>query len=215
MNWPIIVVVLILSVGLFSSTFAQSDNLPSVLQDAEKSLKAQTDKPSVSANKTLSIPKNKTTVSIPKNADIYFQTKLTYNPDSTLWYIPSNSAITFVKPNKICPELVCIQEFQRVAIDKYPDKLSIIGTLKVEDKKGSTADLRSWKIFEVKGWDIKITKVMQDIKSNETISIFTGLFALDIQNQAGVTSGVNYRFDGTFQEPSGLFQFVGKETRYY
>ena len=66
MNWPIIVVVLILSVGLFSSTFAQSDNLPSVLQDAEKSLKAQTDKPFVSANKTVSIPKNKPQFQFPK-----------------------------------------------------------------------------------------------------------------------------------------------------
>lgn len=128
-------VVLILSSGLFSSTFAQSDNLPSVLQDAEKSLQAQTDKPSVSINKT--------TVSIPKNADIYLQTKLTYNSMNTLWYFPSNAVIHFVKPNKICPELVCVQEFQDVHIDKYPDKFPLAGTLKIEDKTGSTAGVLS------------------------------------------------------------------------
>lgn len=134
---------------------------------------------------------------------------------NTLWYFPSNAVIHFVKANKICPELVCVQVFQDVHIDKYPDKFPLAGTLNVEDKRGSTADMRSWKIFEVMGWDIKITKVMQDIKSNQTTSIFNGLFAIDSQNQAGVKSGVNYIINGIFQEPSGFFEFIGKETRYY
>ena len=69
--------------------------------------------------------------------------------------------------------------------------------------------------FEIMGWDIKITKVIQDNKTNQTTSIFNGLFAIDSQYQPGVKSGINYKINGIFQEPSGLFQFIGKETRYY
>ena len=52
---------------------------------------------------------------------------------------------------------------------------------------------------------------MQDIKSNQTTSIFNGLFAMDSQNQAGVKSDISYKINGIFQEPSGFFEFIGKD----
>ena len=114
----------------------------------KKSLKTQTDKHSLTINNSIPIAKNKTEAAIPKNADLYLRTKLTYNPDNTVWYFPPNSVIHFVKANKICPELVCVQEFQDVTIHKYPDRFPLSGTLKIEDKKGSTAGLLSSKLFE-------------------------------------------------------------------
>ncbi len=64
------IVSLTLVLGIVSMAFAQSSNLPAVLQDAEKSLKAQTDKHSVTINNSIPIAKNKTEAAIPKNADI-------------------------------------------------------------------------------------------------------------------------------------------------
>lgn len=191
-----------LLLGMVSSTYAQSDDVGSVLEKAQEALKAQTDKPSTSTNKSK--------LTIPKNADIYLETRLTYNSMNTLWYFPRDAVINFAEANKVCPERVCIQEFQDVAIDKYPDKFPLIGTLKVEDKKGSTADIRSWKIFELRGMDIKITNVMQDTKSNQTTSIFNGVFRIDFQDES-TKWGKVYKIQGMFQEPSGLFSFTGKE----
>ena len=59
------------------------------------------------------------------------------------------------------------------------------------------------KFLSLYGWDIKITKVMHDIKITRLHLYSMGCNRFS--NQAGVKSGINYKINGIFQEPSGYF----------
>lgn len=191
---------LIVCLWTCSLAYAQSNGLPSVLQGAEKSLKAQTDKPATFSNKTkLSIP-------IPGNADIYLETKLTYN-DNTLWYFPSNAVIHFAKPNRICPETPCVEEFQRVSLMESPGLLTISGMLKIQDKK-TLPNISSWKLFDMFWFPVDIINVIQDTKTNQTTNVFSGQLDIISRDTKLTTS---FKINGIFQTPSGLYKHLGKE----
>ena len=103
MNLLILIVLPFLLVVIVPCGYAQEGDVGSVLKQAQESLEAQVNQ---SSPQTSNI-----TTAIPKNADIYLETKLSYNSDNTLWYFPSDAKLNFTKANKICPEKNCLQEF--------------------------------------------------------------------------------------------------------
>ena len=95
---------------ILSNVFAQSDDLSSVLKNAQKSLGAL-------GNKTPTSPPITPHQSmIPKNVDMNVETTLTYDPSDENWYFPENAKFNFAKGNTICPQKDCVQLFDKISL---------------------------------------------------------------------------------------------------
>jgi hypothetical protein len=103
------------------------------------------------------------------------------------------------KGNKLCPQNICLQEFQEGSIDiQGNDAMYIYGTLKIEDPVTSTTEFKNWKLYHALGWAIDITKIQQDVRNNQTNYFFNGIFWFG--EQEGTDQDVQYKIVGTFQE---------------
>ena len=212
--WPTYVLtivtcgVLLILMVIVPTAFSQSDDLSSVLKNAQKSLGAL-------GNKTHASPPIAPHLStIPKNIDMNVENTLTYDPSDQNWYFPENANFNFARGNKICPQNDCVQVFDKISLfwtASTKDGFMIPGNLKVEDKSANNSDVRSWKYYKPVAWAIKVTNVKEDIRTNQTSYTFDGL--LGIGTHSGLDHPVVlYKIIGTFQEPLGLLKFNGKET---
>jgi hypothetical protein len=193
---------------IMPTAFGQSDDLASVLKNAQDSLAGQNNTKSSSSEQVTKLP------SIPVGSDIFVRTKLTYNEDRIIptWEIPSNTTIHFSKGNKLCPQNNCFQELQEGDLDiQGNESMGIYGTLKIEDPLTSTVEFKNYKIYHALGWAIQITKLQQDTKYKQTNYFFDGLFGFG-KYEGPTNQEVQYHIRGTFQEPSGKLEFTGKYT---
>jgi hypothetical protein len=201
---------LILTV-ILPNVFSQSNDLSSVLGNAQKSLDTNTKNASTLTTAPSITPHQFT---IPKNIDIYVETTLIYDPSTEDWGFPENAKFNFAKANKICPQKDCVQVFDKISLfwtGNTKDEFMISGNLKVEDKSTNNSDVRSWKYYKPVAWAIKVTNVKEDIRTNQTSYTFDGL--LGIGTHSGLDHPVVlYKIIGTFQEPLGLLKFTGKQT---
>lgn len=196
--------------GLVSSAvYAQSNDLSSVLDKAQKSLGTQSNK----TVETKTNPPSATIAPILKTSDLYLQTSLKFDPSSKLWYFPQDAVLNFAKPNKICPQAPCRQQMEDVTLDPNitGQEYFIAGGLKMEDKKASAVDLISWKLYQIVGWSLKKTGSKEDLKNNQTTYTFNGLLSIGLESALSNPTIV-YKITGTFQEPSGVLTVTGKET---
>lgn len=210
---------LVLSVTLCFPVFAQSNSLDSVLKKAQESLdnRSSINTTSATPEQVTPIPQQPSPSSrkAPINADVYIQTKLSYDTINELWFFPKDASINFTKPNKICPDKVCTQELEETSFNTSPpaspDEFYIYGTLKIKDRKASTDNIVAWKFYKIIGWSIKKTDIKEDIKNKQTTSMFDGIMeigTLDALNNPDIS----YKIIGSFQELSGLLKFTGTET---
>jgi hypothetical protein len=177
----IIITYISIMILVFPLAHAQSNDLSSVLNKAKKSLSA---KGNETQNTTI---KASTSTSVPQTSDIYLQTKLNYNPSNKFWYFPSQAVLNFTKSNKLCPQLPCRQQLERLSLDTNAigqDEFFIAGGLKIEDKKASTPDLIAWKLYQIVGWSLKVTGVKENLKLNQTTYAFNGSFKYGIRNSS-------------------------------
>ena len=171
----ITVLSMIMSLILSASVYAESSSLDSVLKNAQKSLN-NGDSVSTPSQILKSSP-----VLVPKNSDIYVRTTVSFNQNRLFptWEIPVNTTLMLNKGNKLCPQNNCLQEFQEATLDRQGNEdISILGVLKMEDPATSTTGLKNWKIYQIIGWAIGITKVQEDTKYNQTNYFFDGLFSI-------------------------------------
>ncbi len=200
-------VVLLILAMIVPNAFAQSDDLSSVLKNAQDSLASQNKSNSPSTDQVLKLPP----ITIPKGSDIFVRTKLTYNKDRIIptWEFPSSTTIYFSKGNKLCPQNNCLQEFQGGDLDiQGNDSMGIYGTLKIEDPLTSTAEFKNYKINQALGWAMEITKLQDHVKNKQTNYFFDGIFGFG--EHEGTNQDVQYKVAGTFQIPSGKLEFSGK-----
>lgn len=197
---------------------AQSNNLDSVLKNAQKSLDDLNDNTNSSTpNKTSSSSQQHITLNsnVPNNVDMFIQTKLSYDAIDQLWYFPKDVTINFTKPNKICPDRFCKQQLDEASFNTSPpaspDEFYIYGTLKIQDKKASTDSIVAWKYYKTNGWSIKKTDIKEDIKNKQTTTMFDGILGIGTLDAIN-NPDISYKIIGSFQEPSGVLTFTGKET---
>ena len=202
---------------LYFPAFAQSNNLNSVLKNAQKSLDALNNNANSSApNKTDPSSQQPITLNsnVPNNVDMYIQTKLSYDAIDQLWYFPKDVTINFTKPNKICPDNFCKQQLDEASFNTSPpaspDEFYIYGTLKIQDQKASTDNVVAWKFYKMIGWDMKKTDIKEDIKNKRTSSIFDGILGIGTLDAIN-NPDISYKIIGSFQEPSGVLAITGKE----
>ena len=126
-------------------------------------------------------------------------TKIEPNPYvSSVYKIPDNTFFNFSSNSKICPTNNCAQRFEDgLLFSLSVDSLTLSGTLKIEDKNTSNANIKNYRLLKTSGSFSVIN--IEKSKSNQ-ITRFIG--SLEIGKEP-----TNYLFDviGILTLPSGAF----------
>lgn len=206
---------LALLLGVISFAFAQTnDDLASVLENAEKSLK-NSPKPQGSP------PQSTPQFTLPPNSNL--GTKMVLQPDEsieTYYHIPPKSNFTFSPGSRLCAQNPCEQEFFDGVfrqVSSFPDLYFFEGILKIVDKSttGSDPNIRSWLYYPFDSeFVIKSTK--ENVKTGNTVEVFTGDLWFDkdkLRSALGETHDIQYSITGTFEKPSNVLTIVGKNVK--
>lgn len=201
-----IVITLLLFLGPSSVIFAQSDDLSTVLENAQNSLATE---------KNNSTKLTSARFTVPSNANLW--TRIQLEPHEyieTRYVIPSKSSFNFSSGSILCPENPCEQEFFDGVFRKEsfaPNKYFFAGILKIIDKSvASGPDIHDWLYYPFDGeFVIKSTK--ENIKTGNIVEAFVGNLGLDRDElKYSDTHDIEYSITGTFEQPSNALTLIGR-----
>jgi hypothetical protein len=147
-----------------------------------------------------------------ENDSISFKTTLeppSY-PGSNTFDIPPKSNFTFGSGSPLCPTNDCKQEFISTSYNTFiPESPSVQGTLKIENKTTSTADIIKYSMIPFSD-DFHVTGIEENRKTGNNVMVFNGDFGL------GDTSVTNaefkYNVTGTFDNATKVLTFEGQRS---
>lgn len=185
-----------------SPVFAQSENLSSVLGNAQKSLDTKS---------VVTLP---TEFTVPSNANLWTRIQVEPHPDiETRYVIPSNSSFNFSSGTILCPKNPCEQEFFDGVFRKEsfaPNLYFFHGILKIIDKSvANEPDIKNWVYYPFTG-EFLIDSTKENIKTGNIVEKFKGDLGLDKDELKYADHDIQYSITGTFEQPSNVLTLIGR-----
>lgn len=205
LNWAL-VAISVLFVGLICSALGQTDDLASVLENAQKSLVS---------NSNISADTRAPLFSVPPDADFWARMKLEpHEYIENRYVIPSQSSFNFSSASILCPKGPCEQEFFDGVLRKEsfsPNKYFFHGVLKIIDKSDiGNPDIKGWLYYPFDA-DFLIKSTKENSKTGNTVEKFTGGLGLDRDElKFSDPHDIQYSITGTFEQPSNILTLVGR-----